>query len=97
VTALAKVRLVIGAVLVALPALAGSLLLTDVLQVEGGHGLGTWFAAGICAVLVLLGTILCAVSAWRSVEGRRFAIAMVWLGTGALFLFVALFGLPFGR
>jgi hypothetical protein len=87
----------LGAALVVAPTIAGALLLTGVWQLEGGHGLGTWFAAGACAVLVLLGATLSALAAPRAPGWQTRGRALAWFGGLALAAFLAAFGLPFAR
>jgi hypothetical protein len=87
----------LGAALVVAPTIAGALLLTGVVQAEGGHGLGTWFAASACAVLVLLGAILSVMAAPRAPGWQQRGLLLAWLGGLALAAFIAASGLPFGR
>lgn len=87
----------LGAALVVAPTVAGALLLTGVWQIEGGHGLGTWFAAGVCAALVLVGALLSVLAASRAPGWQRRGLLLAWFGGLALAAFIAAFGLPFGR
>ena len=85
----------LAALLVLAPIASALLGLAGVLPIEGGHGLGKWFFLGACFLVVLLGTTLSGVMAWRWPTQRRARLALACLGAGAMLAFTLVFGLPF--
>jgi hypothetical protein len=85
----------LAAALVLLPATAVVLVATDVLHVDGGHGLASWLCISACAVTVLVGTLLGAVVAALDARVRPWALALVVLGAAALVAFLLRYGPPF--
>ena len=85
----------LAALLVLAPIASALLGLGGVLPIEGGHGLGKWLFLSACFVVVLLGTALSGVLAWRRPTQRRAPLTLVWIGAIALLAFTLVFGLPF--
>ncbi len=83
-----------GCALTIVPIVAFVLEVTNVVPVEGNHGLGEWFFDSACFAMLLVATI---VNAILSRRGARAPLVMAIAGAVGMIAFIAYYGIPFGR